>query len=143
MIEHPNSLLIHHCLQAAREGDRHTLRVLWAPDIIWRITGSSPWSGEVKGADNILARLAELGEIGASGLRTEIEDIMVSNERAALICRAFAEIDERVLDARFMILTVIASRRIQEITSIPIDPNRVAEFWGRKSSKSTQTLATA
>ena len=26
MIEHPNSLLLHHCLQAANAGDRQTLR---------------------------------------------------------------------------------------------------------------------
>ena len=54
MIEHPNSLLMHHCLQAAREGDRNTLRALWAPDIVWHVKGRNPWRGEIKGVDNIL-----------------------------------------------------------------------------------------
>ena len=72
MIEHPNSLLVHHCLQAASEGDRQTLRALWAPDIVWHIKGMSPWQGDVKGADNVLEYLAQIGEVGMVGLRTEV-----------------------------------------------------------------------
>ena len=129
MIEHPNSLLVHHCLQAASEGDRSTLRALWAPDIVWHIKGRSPWRGEVKGADRILQYLAEIGRIGKLGLQTEVEDVMVSNERAAMICHAQAEIGDRVLDADYLIIAKIMHRRIQEITSVPVDPDRAAEFW--------------
>jgi ketosteroid isomerase-like protein len=129
MIEHPNSLLVHHCLQAANEGDRQTLRALWAPDIVWHLKGIGPFQGDIKGADNVFEYLAQIGEIGAGGLRTEIEDVMVSNERAAMICHAYAEIDDRVLDADFLVIANINSRRIQELTTVPIDPDRVADFW--------------
>jgi ketosteroid isomerase-like protein len=129
MIEHPNSLLVHHCLQAASEGDRQTLRALWAPDIVWHIKGMSPWQGDVKGADNVLEYLAQIGEVGMVGLRTEVEDVMVSNERAAMICHTYAEIGDRVLDADFLVIANIISRRIHEITTVPIDPERVAQFW--------------
>ena len=37
MIQHPNALLVHQCLQAANAGDRQTLRALWADDIVWRV----------------------------------------------------------------------------------------------------------
>lgn len=129
MIEHPNSLLVHHCLQAANEGDRHTLRALWAPDIVWHIKGTSPWQGDIKGADNVLEHLAKIGDFGIAGLHTRVDDVMVSNARAAMICHIYAEIGDRVLDADFLIITEITSRRIQSITSVPIDPDRVAEFW--------------
>ena len=129
MIEHPNSLLVHHCLQAANEGDRPTLRALCAPDIVWHIKGRSPWRGEVKGADRILEHLAEIGSIGRIGLQTEVEDVMVSNERAAVLCHAYAEIGDRVLDVDYIIFAKIVGRRIQEITSVPVDPDRAAEFW--------------
>ena len=129
MIEHPNSLLVHHCLQAAGEGDRHTLRALWAPDIIWHIKGRSPWRGDVKGADRILEHLAEMGNLGATGLHTEIEDVMISNDRAAMICHAHAKIGDRVLDADYLIIAKIMGRRIHEITSVPVDADGAAEFW--------------
>ena len=129
MIEHPNSLLVHHCLQAAKEGDRHTLRALWAPDIVWHIKGASPWQGDIKGADNVLEHFAKIGEFGIAGLHTRVDDVMVSNARASMICHIYAEIGDRVLDADFLIITEITNRRIQSITSVPIDPDRVAEFW--------------
>jgi ketosteroid isomerase-like protein len=129
MIEHPNSLLVHHCLQAASEGDRETLRALWAPDIVWHIKGRSPWRGDVKGADRILEYLAEIGSIGVAGLHTEVEDVMVSNDRAAMICHARATIGDRLIDADYLIIANINGRRIQEITSVPVDPDRAAEFW--------------
>lgn len=129
MIEHPNSLLMHHCLQAANEGDRQTLRALWAPDIVWHIKGTGPWQGDIKGADNVLEHLAMLGRLGLAGLHTKVEDVMVSNQRASMICHTSAEIGDRVLDANFLVIAEIVSRRIQSITSVPIDPDRVAEFW--------------
>jgi hypothetical protein len=129
MIEHPTSLLVQHCLQAANDGDRQTLRALWAPDIVWHVKGATPWQGDIKGADNVLEHLAKIGDIGLTGLRTEVEDVMVSNERASMICHTHAEIGDRVLDADFLVIADILSRRIQSITSVPIDPERVAEFW--------------
>ncbi len=129
MIEHPNSLLVHHCLQAAQAGDWVTLRALWAPDIVWHIKGASPWQGDIKGADNVLEHLAKIGNLGSAGIHTKIEDVMVSHKRASLICHTYAEIGDRVLDADFLVIAEIINRRIQTITSIPIDPDRVAEFW--------------
>jgi len=129
MIEHPNSLLMHHCLQAANAGDRKTLRALWAPDIVWHIKGVGPWHGDIKGADNVLEHFAKIGNIGITGLHTQIKDVMVSNHRASMLCHTYAEIGDRVLDADFLVIAEIFDRRIQTITSIPIDPERVAEFW--------------
>jgi len=129
MIEHPNSLLVYHCIQAANDGDRQTLRALWAPDIVWHVKGKSPWQGEIKGADNVLEFLAKIGDFGITGVRTEVEDVMVSNERASMICRAFANLGERVLEADYLVIAEITSRRIQNITSIPLDPDRAAELW--------------
>ena len=129
MIEHRSSLLVHHCLHAAHDGDRETLRALWAPDIAWHIKGRSPWSGTVKGADRIMEYLAEIGRIGKLGLQTKIEDVMVSNDRAAMICHVQAEIGNRVLDADYLIIAKILARRVHEITSVPVDPDRAAQFW--------------
>ena len=129
MIEHPNSLLMHHCLQAANDGDRQTLRALWAPDIVWHIKGAGPWQGDIKGADNVLEHLAMLGNFGLAGLHTEVEDVMVSSQRASMLCHASAEIGERVLDADFLVIAEIIGRRIQSITSVPVDADRVAAFW--------------
>jgi len=127
MIEHPNSLLLHHCLQAANAGDRQTLRALWSDDIVWNVK-AGPWQGEFKGPDQIFEYLADLGDFGNTGVQTEVEDVMVSHRRAAMICRSQVARGERELDARFVVIATIEDRRIHRMTSIPIDGNQVDAF---------------
>ena len=129
MIQHPNAFLVHQCLQAANAGDRQTLRALWADDIVWRVKGSGPWQGDIKGPDEIFDYLASLGELGQVGFNTSVEDVMVSNSRASVLCQATARIGERELDASYLLIATIVAGRIHEITSVPIDPERVALFW--------------
>ncbi len=54
---------------------------------------------------------------------------MVSSDLAAMICHAHATIGDRVVDADYLIIARIIGRRIQEITSVPVDPDRAAELW--------------
>lgn len=129
MIQHPNALLVHQCLQAANDGDRQTLRALWADDIVWRVKGAGPWQGEIKGPDAIFEYLGSLGEIDQIGFNTDVEDVMVSHSRASVLCQATARMDGRVLDASYLLIASICAGRIQEIVTVPIDPERVAEFW--------------
>lgn len=134
MIEHPNSLLLHHCLQAANAGDRETLRALWADDIVWHVKGAGPWQGEIKGADNILEYLADLGDVGSVGFHTEVEDVMVSTGRAAALCRSTAEMGEKHLDAGYLMIATIVDRRVQTVVTVPIDADRVRDFWQNEAA---------
>jgi hypothetical protein len=36
---------------------------------------------------------------------------------------------DRVLDASYLMIATIVGRRVQEIVTVPIDPERVADFW--------------
>ena len=54
---------------------------------------------------------------------------MVSNRRAAVLCQSTAELGDRSLDASFLLIATIIDRRIQEVVTVPIDPERVEEFW--------------
>ena len=129
MIQHPNAFLVHQCLQAANAGDRQTLRALWADDIVWRVKGAGPWQGDIKGPDEIFEYLASLGEVGQVGFNTSVEDVMVSNTRASVLCQAKAYMGDRMLEAGYLLVATIVAGRVQEITTVPLDPDRVAEFW--------------
>jgi len=129
MIEHPNSFLVHQCLQAVNGSDTETLRALWADDIVWHVKGKSPWQGEITGPDAIFEYLAQLGEMGAGDYNVEVEDVMIGDERAAISLTVKASIAGRSLEARMILLARIAGRRIHEIITIPIDADRVESFW--------------
>lgn len=129
VIQHPNALLVHQCLQAANAGDRQTLRALWADDIVWHVKGAGPWQGDIKGPDEIFEYLGSLGEVGHVGFNTAVEDVMVSNTRASVLCQAQAQMGDRILDAGYLLVASIVAGRIQEIVSIPIDADRIEAFW--------------
>ncbi len=129
MIEHPNSFLVHQCLQAVSSGDTETLRALWAEDIVWHVKGKSPWQGEIRGPDAIFEYLAQLGEMGSGDYNVEVEDVMIGEERAAISLTVKASVEGRTLDARMILLARIAGRRIQEVITIPVDADRVESFW--------------
>lgn len=129
MTEHPNVLLVHQCLQALSDGDSETLRALWADDITWTVKGQSPWKGEIKGIDAVCEYLASLGEVGRVGLNLDVKDVMVSNTSAAVILQGHAEVGEDVLNASYLVMAQIVSRKVQEVISVPIDAESVAAFW--------------
>jgi ketosteroid isomerase-like protein len=129
MIEHPNSFLVHQCLQAVSSGDTETLRALWADDIVWQVKGASPWQGELKGPDAIFEYLAQLGEVGEGGYEIEVEDIMIGEERAAIVFGIKVTVDEKTLNTKFVMLGRLAGRRVHEVITTPIDADSVAEFW--------------
>ena len=129
MIEHPNSFLVHQCLQAVSSGDTQTLRALWAEDIVWHVKGNSPWQGEIRGPDAIFEYLSQLGEMGAGDYNIEVEDVMIGEERAAISLTVTASVDGRALEARMILLARIAGRRVHEVITLPIDADRVEAFW--------------
>ena len=91
--------------------------------------GAGPHQGEIKGPDQIFEYLADLGDLGQSGVETEIEDILISSRRAAVVCRSQATRGEQELNASFLVIATIEDRRIQRMMSIPMDANRVEAFW--------------
>ena len=36
---------------------------------------------------------------------------------------------DRMLEAGYLLVATIVAGRVQEITTVPLDPDRVAEFW--------------
>lgn len=134
MIEHPNALLLHHAMQAASVGDRQTLRALWAEDIVWHVKEAGSRQGEIKGADNVLEYLADLGDFGSNGVQTEIEDVLVSNRRAAVLCRTNARRGDDELDAGVLLIATIVDRRIQRMVTVPVDAARFEAFWSDRDA---------
>lgn len=129
MTEHPNSFLVHQCLQALNEGDTETLRALWAHDILWQVKGPSPWQGDIQGPDAIFEYLAQFAESGVEAGLIEIEDVMIGEERAAIVVGVKAEHDGRTLETSYALIARIAGRRVHEVITIPFDADKVARFW--------------
>jgi ketosteroid isomerase-like protein len=75
-------------IDAVRAGDWTTASGFFADDIVLRIPGRSPLAGERRGRDAALAYIdAALARAHQSEVELELIDMLVSEERVALIVR--------------------------------------------------------
>lgn len=62
---HPNVALVQKMYECFGKGDLATIRQeLFTPDMVWRVPGRHPLAGTLRGIDEFLAFLGELGKTG-------------------------------------------------------------------------------
>jgi len=114
--------------EAAARGDREGLAAVCAPDLVWHASGRGRWSGARHGLDEVFEYLGALGE-AADEFSSRVEDVLVSERRAAVLFHVTGRRGERRLDTDFLLLFEIEGRKIRGIRSIPGDQLAVDEFW--------------
>jgi ketosteroid isomerase-like protein len=95
---------------------------------VWRFAGRNPFSGETKGVDASLERIARRAE-SVEELRMELLDVFANDRGAVLSIRSHAERGPVVLDVDYLLLLRVADGRIYEVSSVPVDQRRNDEFW--------------
>jgi ketosteroid isomerase-like protein len=114
--------------QAAARGDRATLERLFAPDIVWHASGRGRWSGVREGLDAVFEYLSALGE-ASDQFSSELQDVLVSETRAAVFFHVSGRRQGKVLDTDFILIFEISDGRIRTLSSVPCDQLAVDEFW--------------
>jgi uncharacterized protein len=128
MSPHPNALLARRLWEAFCDGDASALEALLTPDVVWRYAGRNPFSGETKGVDASLERIAR-GAESVEEMRSELIDVFANDRGAVLWMRTHAERGPVVLDVDYLLLLRVADGRIYEVSSVPVDQRRNDEFW--------------
>jgi len=128
MSDHPNARLAMAAWNAVADGDVERLGTLVAADLVWHVTGDSPWKGTHLGIDAATEYLAAAGESGRA-YRTRLDDVLVSDDYASLICQVSSKRAEHVLEVGYMLLLRIADGRIAEVWTLALDPDEVTRFW--------------
>ncbi len=128
MLEHPHAKLARTAWQAAANGDVDTLARVCAPDLVWHASGRGPRSGVYRGQTAVFEHLASIGE-AADRFDSELEDLLVGEDKVAVLFRIRGRRGERELDTGFVLLFRIAEGRIAEVWAIPRDQEAIDEFW--------------
>ena len=128
MFDHPNAKLARTAWEAASAGDGETLAGLCTPDLVWHASGRGPRSGDYRGSEAILEYLAAIGD-AADRFDSELEDVLVSDDLAAVLFRVRGERRDRRLDTGFILVFRVTGDRIAEVWAVPRDQHAVDEFW--------------
>jgi ketosteroid isomerase-like protein len=112
---------------ARKEG--FALRGLFAEDAVWSVPGQSVMSGVFRGRDEIFRFLARLPKETDGTYRSELRDVLASDERAAALYRARGTRHGRTLELDQVLLFRIEDGLVREVLALPTDPEAFESFW--------------
>ncbi len=133
-MKHRNLEIAQRAWEAVAASDVTSLESLWAPEIVWHVTGDNPWSGDHVGRDAVLDYLAGVGEAGEA-YDTTVLDMLASDDRVLIVCDVSARRAGRSVDTQQCMLARIQDDKIAEVWTMPLDPRAFVGFWRETERK--------
>lgn len=124
-----NAALVRRIFDAFARKEGMALRDVFAPDAVWRVPGSGMMAGTFHGREEIFRFLGRLPKETDGTYRSELVDVLASDERAAAIYRASGERRGRMLDLEQVLLFRVVEGRVVEVLALPSDPAVFDAFW--------------
>ncbi len=128
MIDHPYAKLARTAWEAAAHGDSGTLAQCCSEDMVWHASGRGLRSGVYRGLAETLDYLAAIGG-AADDFQSSFEDVLVGEDRVAVLFRVTGRRRGRVLDTDFILVFRVESGKIVEAWAVPRDQHAVDAFW--------------
>ena len=126
---HPELTIVRASLEAYWRGERAVAAAHWDPEIVWRVAGNGPLSGEHVGAGGIFAYRARLAR--ASG-HSWVQRLIALDGGRTLVSahvRTSAERKGRHLDIPSLLLCEVGALGIRRVTEMPGDQEAWDRFW--------------
>ena len=130
MAEHPNARLIRKLHESFVEGSYlAAITELFAQDVVWRLPGSGPLSGDHRGRDAVLAAMRRFEELSGGTIRVEVHDIPTGDDHAVALLRAKGRRGEKRYDSPEIDVYHIKGGKVTEFWSFAEDQRLTDEFW--------------
>ena len=129
MISHPNAAAIRKAFDAFMRGDLESARRLFAPDVLWHVSGRGPLSGDFRGFDEIARWGGQLMERAAGTFREDLVDVVANDETAFQLVTYRAERNGRSIQDRSVNVYRMSEGRVVECWVLFGDTQGFDEFW--------------
>ena len=126
-----NEAVVRRIFDAFARGDAFALRGLFAPQAVWTVPGDGAMAGVYRGPEEIFPFLARLPKETDGTYRSQLVDVLASDERAAALYRASGARRGRTLDLDQVLLFRVEEGAVREVLALPSDPAAFEEFWAR------------
>jgi ketosteroid isomerase-like protein len=129
-VEHENAKLVRRLFDVFERRDAFALRELLAEDAVWHVGGSSVLAGTYRGRREIVRFLGSLPRLTDGTYASRLIDVLVSNDRAAVLYRATGWRNGRELDADQLLLFTLRDGVVTDVVALPADQRVFDAFWG-------------
>jgi ketosteroid isomerase-like protein len=124
-----NEALVRRIFDAFARREGFALRGLFAEDAVWTVPGRGAMAGVYRGREEIFRFLARLPKETDGTYRSELVDVLASDQRAAALYRAYGARHGRTLELDQVLLFMIEGGLVHEVLALPGDPEAFEAFW--------------
>ena len=124
-----NAAIVERIFDAFARKEGMALRGLFAEDAVWHVPGRGVMAGTYRGREAIFRFLAMLPKQTDGTYRSELIDVLASEDRAAAVYRARGERHGRTLELEQVLLFRIDGSRVREVLALPSDADAFEAFW--------------
>jgi uncharacterized protein len=128
----PWARLVREVIELYRTGRADAARQMWTDDIVWRVIGDGPPSGEHRGAEAIFAHHGRLARLTDGTFRQQL--IAVEGSGGPVVTayvRTRAQRGTRSLDIPSIVSFEVSRMHIQRVVELPGDQGAWNRFWRR------------
>ncbi|GAA1938529.1 nuclear transport factor 2 family protein [Kitasatospora viridis] len=130
MAEHPHAALIRTGYDAFSRGDVETLKGMMTTDCTHHVPGSSPMSGDFKGADAVLGYYGRLASETNGTFRVDLRHVLVDGRGHVMSVHRFtAERAGKRIDMTGGIVFRVIGEKITDLDECVEDMTATDEFW--------------
>jgi uncharacterized protein (TIGR02246 family) len=124
-----NAAVVRQIFDAFARKEGLALRGLFAEDATWSVPGRGAMAGRYEGREAIFRFLAKLPKETDGTYRSELIDILASDDRAAALYRARGTRRGRSLELDQVLLFRLEGGLVQHVLALPSDPDAFETFW--------------
>jgi len=124
-----NAEIVHRIFDAFARKEGLALRGLFADDAVWSVPGRGIMAGAYEGREAIFRFLTKLPKETDGTYRSELIDVLASEDRAAALYRARGTRHGRALELEQVLLFSIQGGLVRSVLALPTDPDAFEAFW--------------
>ena len=130
MAEHPNAELFRKGYAAFSAGDMDTVRSLFAPDIVWHVSGKNHTSGDYEGVDSVLQLFGQYFQETDGTFKVDLHDIVANDVHGVAIATLAGQKDGKSLSDRYVHVVHMKDGLQTESWIFAENPDVIDDFWG-------------
>lgn len=127
--EHPHAGLMQRLFEAFGRRDGAAVAAMFDHDVVWRVGGDTPMSGEYRGWREVVRFLRRTTQETDGTYRSALVWALGDDGHAAAVYRARGARHGRELDIEQLLLCDVDEGRITAATAIPFDADAFTRFW--------------
>ncbi|HEV8571923.1 MAG TPA: nuclear transport factor 2 family protein [Actinomycetota bacterium] len=126
---HANEDLLRRGYEAFAKADMPAVQAFFADDIVWHAPGRNPFSGDYKGAQEVLGFLGKTMELTGGSFSLEVHDLLADDEHGVALVVARGQREGKSLEDRQVHVLHLQGGKVTEFWAHPGDQYAVDEFW--------------